>query len=343
MKILCSGYTNRKGQGIYQLLLKDDQLSSLKLLAKVTSPTYMRYDPRLQLLFAVDKNDGQRGGIAAFKYQDERLIQLDRFLSPGTAPAYIGINRQKQLLYTANYHTAVISVFSYQKDGKLNLLAQRKIAETTLGPRPEQESAHPHFFDETPQGELVCCDLGNDKVYFFTRQGRELQLSHTYRCPAGFGPRHLVFGPRPNSFYVIGELASQIDYVCWNGQKQCYQRVNTYSTIPQTFTAHNGAAAIRLSRDQKYLYASNRGHNSIVVFKIKDDGNLQLTQRISSWGDFPRDFNWNHKEDRVLVANQKSDNACLYKRDADNGSLTPIIKDFFVPEATCVVFIEDQP
>ena len=101
---------------------------------------------------------------------------------------------------------------------------------------------------------------------------------------------------------------------------------------------HNGAAAVYISNDGKYIYVSNRGHNSIAVFKVNDDHTLSLVQRVSTFGDFPRDFNWDESEKYLVAANQNSDNATLYLRNTGTGTLTPIQKDIEVPEGTRVLF-----
>ena len=106
-------------------------------------------------------------------------------------------------------------------------------------------------------------------------------------------------------------------------------------------TDHNGAAAIRISKDGKFIYVSNRGHDSIAVFKVLNDGKLELAQRISVFGSFPRDFNWDKSEKYLVVANQNTNNATLYRRNSETGNLTPLQKDIPVPEATRVLFEED--
>ena len=118
-----------------------------------------------------------------------------------------------------------------------------------------------------------------------------------------------------------------------------FQSLATYSTIPESWDQHNGAAAIRLSSDGKFLYVSNRGHDSIAVFAVLPDQALKLVQRVSTFGEFPRDFNWDAKEKYVVAANHNSNNATLYQRQSD-GTLTPLEKDIAVPEGTRVLFTD---
>ncbi|WEV40416.1 lactonase family protein [Lactobacillus sp. ESL0681] len=339
MKLLIGGYTKNKATGIYELPVTEGQpikVGQAQEIIKIGGPTYFVKDE--QLLFTIN-NAGDKGGISAFKLTEQHYQETDSALSTGSSPAYIGINRPHKLLYTANYHTAELAVYSYTTAGKLTLLDSVTHKADNLGPRPEQiDGAHPHFFDQTPQGNLVSCDLGNDRVDFYQFKNQKLQHVAEYQNEAGFGSRHLVFSPDGNYFYVVGELSSKINLVKFNEETWQFDNLATYSTIPANYTAHNGAAAIRMSSDGKFIYVSNRGHNSITVFKVKDDHTLEISQRISTFGEFPRDFNWDQAEKYVVVANQNTNNATLYERDADNGSLTPLQKDIQVPEGTCVVF-----
>lgn len=340
MKVLIGGYTKKTSKGIYELPFtgenNDARLGKAENIVSVGGPTYFQKDG--DLIFAIN-NAGDKGGISVFKVNEGGSNEVDRYLTSGSSPAYVGINRDKKLLYTANYHTAVLSVFHYNDSGKLDLITTTTHKPESLGPRPEQaDGPHPHFFDETPAGNLVCCDLGNDTVDFYRLENNELKHLAQYKNEAGFGDRHIVFSKDGNYFYVVGELSSKINVVKFNEDTWDFEDIATYKTIPDDFTDHNGAAAVYISNDGKYIYVSNRGHNSIVVFKVSDNHTLSLVQRVSTFGDFPRDFNWDKSEKYLVAANQNSDNATLYLRNGGTGTLTPIQKDIEVPEGTRVLF-----
>ncbi|MDF7669389.1 lactonase family protein [Lactobacillus sp. ESL0703] len=340
MRLLIGGYTKNTATGIYELPLEitdsTAKIGQAKEIIKVGGPTYFVQDH--DLIFTIN-NAGDKGGISAYKLINGAYQETDSYLTAGSSPAYIGINKEQKLLYTANYHTAQLAVFSYTADGKLTLLDSVTHTADTLGPQPEQvDGPHPHFFDETPNGNLVSCDLGNDRVDFYSFNDQKLAHLASYQNEPGFGSRHIVFSPDGKYFYVAGELSSKVNVVKFDEDNWTFENIATYSTIPEDYTEHNGAAAIRMSSDGKYLYVSNRGHNSITVFGIKPDHTLQLTQRVSTFGEFPRDFNWDENEQYMVVANQNTDNATLYTRDAENGCLTPVQKDIAVPEGTCVLF-----
>ena len=336
MHILIGGYTKQESAGIYQFdfIGSGDQahLEQRRNVVEVGGPTYFQKDG--QFIFTI-KNENGQGGIAAFA--NGKLVS--QLLHEGSSPAYIGINKEKKLLYTANYHTGVLAVISYDDQGQLTLLDQVKHENKALGPRPEQAGAHPHYFNETPGGHLVSCDLGQDRVDFYGFDEQKLTHLASYQNEDGFGSRHLAFSPDGKYFYVAGELSSQVNVVKFDEENWMFRSLATYSTIPESWDQHNGAAAIRLSSDGKFLYVSNRGHDSIAVFAVLPDQALKLVQRVSTFGEFPRDFNWDAEEKYVVAANQNSNNATLYQRQSD-GTLTPLEKDIAVPEGTRVLFTD---
>ncbi|APP02599.1 lactonase family protein [Lactobacillus delbrueckii] len=336
MHILIGGYTKHESAGIYQFdfIGSGDQahLEQRRNVVEVGGPTYFQKDG--QFIFTI-KNENGQGGIAAFA--NGKLVS--QLLHEGSSPAYIGINKEKKLLYTANYHTGVLAVISYDDQGQLTSLDQVKHENKALGPRPEQAGAHPHYFDETPGGHLVSCDLGQDRIDFYGFDGQKLTHLASYQNEDGFGSRHLAFSPDGKYFYVAGELSSQVNVVKFDEENWMFRSLATYSTIPESWDQHNGTAAIRLSSDGKFLYVSNRGHDSIAVFAVLPDQALKLVQRVSTFGEFPRDFNWDAEEKYVVAANQNSNNATLYQRQSD-GTLTPLEKDIAVPEGTRVLFTD---
>lgn len=340
MKVWFGGYTSHDSKGIYTANVEkkedDIKLVDVKNIVEIDRPTYFQLVG--DLLFTIIQN-GDQSGIATYRIKDGKAKQLDTYFHEGAAPCYISVDSQKHLVFTANYHLATINVFSYDENGKLTFITND--THEGHGPRAEQDQAHPHFFDETPAGNLVSCDLGIDAVDFYKLDGDKLKHLARYQMKNGFGTRHLVFSPDGKTMYIVGELSSQVNVARLNENTWKFEDVATYKTIPDDFSDHNGAAAIRISKDGKFIYISNRGHDSITVFKVLDDGKLELVQRISVFGSFPRDFNWDKDEKYLVVANQNTNNATLYRRNSETGNLTPIQKDIPVPEATRVLFEED--
>lgn len=338
MKIWFGGYTSHDSKGIYQGQVKttdpDIKIENVENVIQTGKPTYFQIND--DFIFTIAQEGDDKAGIASYS-RDYK--QLDSYMHPGAAPCYIGINNEKKLLYTANYHLATLNVFFFDENGKITLVASTK--HEGHGPRPEQDSAHPHFFDETPAGNLVSCDLGMDAVDFYRLENNQLVHLAQYSMEKGFGTRHIVFSPDGKTMYIVGELSSQVNVAHLNEDTWEFEDLGTYKTIPEDFEGHNGAAAIRLSKDGKFLYISNRGDDSIVVFKVLDNGKLEKIQRISVFGSFPRDFNWDETQEYLVAANQNTNNATLYRRNLEDGTLTPIQKDILAPEATRVLFTKN--
>ncbi|MGL5688159.1 MAG: lactonase family protein, partial [Weissella cibaria] len=208
------------------------------------------------------------------------------------------------------------------------------------GPRPEQGSSHVHWNNLTPDNRVAVVDLGADKVLTFdVSDAGKLTLVATYETEAGFGPRHLRFSPDGQYAYLLGELSSQLSVLKYNADGS-FTHLQTVATIPADWTEHNGGAAIYLSNDGKFVYTSNRGHNSIAVFAVKDNGvSVAHIQWISTEGDFPRDFALSPDDAFLVAANQNTDNVTVYRRDAVTGELTLSQKDFEIPESVRVLFI----
>ncbi|MDF7637132.1 lactonase family protein [Leuconostocaceae bacterium ESL0958] len=341
-KFLIGTYTMKDSEGIFEVALDTAQqrLQNARLVAKIDSPTYLA-ESKQHMVYAVDRNMAQpdlRGGVATFDFTQEPAALLQEEIETGTSDAYVAIDEERQFVFTANYHMGYVSVYAIQADGRLQL-ADRVQSLGMVGPRPEQaDGAHPHYANLTPDGRLIVCDLGTDEVHVYdiSDQGK-LTLITVLPTTPGFGPRNISFVNETNLGYLVGELASQVAVVRYDPKDAALTIVNTYPTIPADWTAHNGAAAIKISRDQRFVYVTNRGHDSVAVFEIKPNEQLALVQRIASEGAFPRDFNFSADESLLVLANQKADNMALFSRDQENGRLTLIQKDFPLPEGTCVM------
>lgn len=328
-------YTKRESQGIYQakLDLETGKLSDLKLLAQETSPTYLAFSPQ-DRLYSVAAQDG-RGGIGAYTVEGQLLNHV---LEDGASLCYVAYDKGRQLVYGSNYHKGQVTSYHIREDGQLDLADV--VTQEGSGPHPNQASSHVHYSDLTPDNYLVTCDLGADRVstYAVSDTGH-LSLVGQYKSQAGAGPRHLVFHPYFKMAYLACELNSTVETLVYDGVGD-FDYLNSQSTLPADFQGDNAVGAIRMSQDGNFVYVSNRGHNSITVFKVLADGNLEQIQIVSSHGDFPRDFNFSSDQQFLIVVHQESDNASVFQRDVQTGLLELLSHNFYVPEA---VFISSNP
>lgn len=335
-KILLGTYTRRVSQGIYQIQLDTaaETLANLELVTAETSPTYLAKSKN-DFLYSVTSRDGQ-GGLSSYDPQNKFL---NAATEEGASPCYVAVDEARQLVYGANYHKGELNTYKIQADGSLKAVASLFHKEPT-GPHKNQDHAHTHYTDLTPDQRLVACDLGTDRVYTYdVCEAGEVEETAVYVAEPGTGPRHLVFHPKESMAYLFGELDSSVTVLAYDQTDGSFTQKQKVSTLPKDFDGENGGAAIRVSDDGRFLYASNRGHNSIAVFAIADDGSsVEMIQTISTEGDFPRDFALSPDNAYVVAANQNSDNLTLYRRDKESGLLTMIQKDVFAPEAVCVYF-----
>lgn len=326
-------YTRRQSEGVYkaQFDTETGQLSDLTLVAKEASPTYLAFAENGQLYTVGAQAD--EGGVAAF---DADFTPLNHVVEEGAPLCYVAVDEERGLVYGANYHKGQVLVYKRQADGSLTLAD--KAQHEGNGPHENQASAHVHYTDLTPDKYLVTCDLGTDEVttYDVADSGKLTKLA-SYKAAPGAGARHIVFHPTQKIAYLMCELNSTVEVLIYDGRGE-FEHLQTISTLPDSHTSFNGTAAIRMSNDGKFLYGSNRGHDSIAVYKILQDGTLEVLEYAPTNGKNPRDFNLTPDNKHLIAVHQDSDNATVFERDPETGKLTELSHDFIVPEAVCVTF-----
>lgn len=332
---LIGTYTKKTSKGIYAVTLDSDrrQLEHVRLIAASEKPAYLQQAGTA--IYAV-KQEGDLGGVATYRLTGETANLVDRQLGAGAPPAYVGYDQERQLLYSANYHLGTITVYRINDDLTLTKTDQVTHQGVT-GPRPEQDAPHAHYADLTPDKRLAVCDLGMDLivVYNVSDDGKLSQVSR-YQNAAGFGTRHLVFHPNGKVAYVLGELSSTLAVLKYDAASGSFSPLQTIATIPADWDRHNGAAAIHISSDGRFVYTSNRGANTIAVFAVQDDLTVRHIQSVPTAGDFPRDFELSQDERFLIASNQNTDNLTLYARDQESGELTRLQEGIACPEPVCV-------
>lgn len=333
MNIYFGTYTKRRSEGAYvaDFDAQTGQLSNLELLVKENNPTYLALakDGSLYTVGATEAG----GGIAAY---DAKFQLLNHVVEEGAPLCYVSVDEERGLVYGANYHKGQVLVYKRRSDGSLTLADQ--VTHVGSGPHENQASAHAHYADLTPDKYLVACDLGCDKVLTYqVDDNGALSPLASYQSTPGAGPRHITFHPTAKIAYLICELNSTIEVLIYDGLGQ-FELLQSISTLPEEHTGFNGTAAIRISKDGQFVYASNRGHDSIAVYKVLGDATLELIEIVSSQGKTPRDFILSPDNQFLIVAHQDSDNVTVFSRNPENGKLTEISHDFQVPEAVCVAF-----
>ncbi|GIM30226.1 hypothetical protein CPJCM30710_28920 [Clostridium polyendosporum] len=336
-------YTNGKSEGIYSFSLDttSGNIDEVKLAAKLENPTYLSINKNNQYLYSVIKV-GEAGGVAAFSINNltKSLELLNYQVSDGKPPCHVSLDSKNNYVFSANYHKGNVEVFLINKDGSINA-ASSTITHEGSGPnKARQEKAHVHYVDLTPDEKYLCTvDLGIDKLVIYKlNNGTLLKLNDLSLKPES-GPRHMDFHPNGRFAYIITELSSEVIALEYSPSECNFKELQYISTLPDRYNNENLGGAIHISPDGRYLYASNRGHDSIAVFSIDNlSGKLKLISHNSTEGLYPRDFSIDPTGKFLVVVNQNSNNIVPFLIDRTTGKLTQINSSVFIPNPVCVKF-----
>ena len=238
----------------------------------------------------------------------------------GAVPCHLALSPDGSFLYTANYSSASLTELPL-KSGIPQ--AGKVIPHRGRGAGKRQEKAHPHFVGFDPAGKnLHAVDLGLDQVKIYLH--------------AGAGPRHLVFSPDGNTIYVANELDSTVSsFVRRGGKWEAAQTIRSLNGVPET---RNYPGAIRITKDGRFLFVSNRGHNSIALIETGKNGAMKLLETADCNGDFPRDIALSPDETEIIAANEKSGTGTFLMLDRDHRKLVPKKEKLAFPRALGIYF-----
>lgn len=329
-------YTQEKSKGIYRFTLdpEAEELNGGDLIEEFQGPLYL--DIQDDKLYSL-KQDGDTAGIATFEIADGELKFIDECLPEGENGCYLTASSDGKYMLDAVYDSGKLRL--YKMDERGIVVERLDVFQVEgNGPHERQDHAHSHFVTETPDGKyFAAVDLGADKIVTFSIEEERLVVVAESKVAPGSGPRHLVFSDAGDYAYILTELSNEVIAAEYNDG--AFSPIATYSLLPEDFTEHSQAAAIRKHPNGKYIYASNRGHNSIAVFEIKDNGkSLDRLQIESSNGNWPRDFNITPDGQYLVCAHEKSHNLVLFKINED-GTITRLDSEIKVPEGIFVGFI----
>jgi 6-phosphogluconolactonase len=335
----------------YNLDMKTGNLEQIYVTSKVDNPSYLHISPDNKFLYATLENEvynGQIGGAVAAYSINQCTGKVDLInveVTKGISPCNVCTSSDNKYVFVANYEGGSVSVFPVNDDGSLNELSFM-VKHEGLGPdKIRQEKPHVHYVTLTPEGKYLCVvDLGIDSVKFYDldRNLGSLTLNEklSLKMKAGCGPRHMEFHSNGQTVYIITELSSEIAVALYSKENQTFEVVQYISTVPMEYEGENTCGAIHISPNGHYVYASNRGHDSLAIFKIdRISGKLELVGHSSSHGECPRDFEIEPTGNFLFVANQNSDSIVTFKIDSYSGKLEELKKSVKVPSPVCIKFI----
>ena len=351
--IFVGSYTGPSSKGIYVYRFdpKTGKTEELGLAAETANPSFLTLDPSRRFLYAVNEisnfHNQHTGAISSFKVDPKtgKLTLLNQVSSAGAGPCFIAFDRTGKHLLAANYEAGSVAVFPILPDGRLGE-ATSSIQHSGHGADPErQEGPHPHWIGLSANNKFaVTTDLGLDRlfVYRFDRSAGSLAEAGaaSFSLPPRSGPRHFTFDSTGKFGYLINEMSSTITALSFDQESGTLHEVQTISTLPKEFKGQNDTAEIAIHPSGKFLYGSNRGHDSIAVFAIDPkNGNLTNIQYVSSGGVKPRTFEIDPSGNYLFVANQISNKVVIFRVDRNTGRLTPSGDVLDVPSPVCVKFL----
>ena len=347
-------YTGQQSEskGIYAFRMDTGTgiLTPLGLAGETVSPAFLAVHPNRHFLYTVNEvseSDGKKGGtVSAFVLDSGmgKLTLINRQPSKGGNPCHLTADKLGKTILLANYG-GTAATFPIQPDGRLSEASSVVEHQGSSTNPTRQESPHPHgIYLDLANKFAVVPDLGQDKVlvYRFDAARGTLVANNPpfVSLKPGAGPRHFAFHPQAPYAYVINELNSTITAFSYDSTRGLLTEIQTLSTLPPDFKGENTTAEIAVHPSGKFLYGSNRGHDSIAVFQIDPkQGTLTHVQYQSTLGKTPRNFGIDPSGKFLLAANQDSNNLVVFKIDPKTGHLSQTGAPVNVPKPACVVFV----
>ena len=345
-------YTRGESRGIYSAWFSPDaaEVAGLELAAEVPNPSFLALHPNRKYLYAVSEMLGggkREGAVSAFSidHVTGKLTLLNQVSARGAGPCHVAVDHTGKYVAVANYSSGSTAVFPIAEDGRLGE-ATGFIQHEGKSVHPKrQQGPHAHVVVFSPDNRfLLVADLGLDKVLvyrFDAGTGKIEPNDPPFAALApGSGPRHLAFHPSKPWVYVINELSSTVTAFRYDSQRGALEEFQTVSTLPDGFEGENTTAEIAVHPSGKFLYGSNRGHDSIAVFQIdQEKGTLSGLATFPTRGEWPRNFALDPKGKFLFAANQRSDSVSIYSVDPATGHLEALGQPLPVPTPVCVLFV----
>ena len=331
---------------------KTGSLSKPRAVAEVTRPNFLEIHPNETRMYVCSREPLQgrdaRGIVIAFAIDQatgdlQRLNSLDTG-APG--PAHVTVDKTGEMVVVANYTGGSVASFKLHQDGRLAQRASYIQHEGSSVNKQRQNEPHAHSVNFSGDNRVVvAADLGTDKVMIYRADPATGKISPNdppfAPVAPGSGPRHFAFHPDGKHAYVINELLSTVTAFDYDSATSGMTEIQTISTLPEGYSEKSTTAEVLAHPSGDFLYGSNRGHDSIAVFRVdRSTGKLTLVERESTQGKTPRNFRIDPSGKYLFVANQQSDSVVVFRIDQQTGALEPTGTSVSVPAPMCVRFVD---
>jgi 6-phosphogluconolactonase len=349
-------YTRDASKGIYAYRFDSatGKAAPLGLVAETENPSFLAIHPNRRFLYAVNEismyNGQAAGSVSAFAIDPatHALMLLNRVSARGAGPCYVAVDKTGKWLFAANYSGGSVAAFPIHDDGSLGeASAFFQHTGSSVNER-RQSGPHAHVVALSPDNRFaLVADLGLDRVFSYRIDPAKGGLAPNdppfVTLAAGSGPRHLAFRPDAKFVYSLNELLSTVTAFRYDASRGSLKELQTLSTLPKSWSGSNSTAEIVVHPNARFLYASNRGDDSIVVFRIDPSrGTLTFVDRTPTQGKTPRNFAIDPSGTFLLAANQDSGSIVTFRIDSGTGRLTPTADMLEVPSPVCILFAEPQ-
>lgn len=352
LTVYIGAYTGAGSQGIYAAEFDPVQgvLGRPELAAKARNPTFLAAHPGGRWIYAVSEIEnfggGRTGAVSAFAREpgSRRLRPLNQQPSGGAGPCHLSLDRSGRVLLVANYSSGSVAALPIGPDGALGAPASVIQHRGASVDPARQKGPHAHFIAPDPANRLaLACDLGLDRILVYRLDVAAAALApHQPPCgatPPGSGPRHLVFFPDARFIWVINEMACTISTFALAADTGALRLLETIPSLPRELQAGDSGAEIALDPAGRWLYCSNRGHDSLCWFRIDPStGKLAWAGQASAGGRTPRHFAFSPDGGWVLASNQDSDHISIFRVDKATGKLAPAGVSAPISKPVCVLF-----
>jgi len=344
-------FSDRGDAGLQVLRFDRDavELHSVQTVNDRTDPGFQALHPNETVLYSVSREPfssemaGESETLTAYSINKTSgtLTLLNELPVQGQGSAHVSVDPQGEFIYVSNYRSGNLNMISIGEDGRLEEVTD-VIQHTGSSVHPRQEAPHVHAADPSPDGRfLYVSDLGLDKImiYAIDRDKRQLVPAETpfAKTKPAAGPRHFTFHPNGQFAYSVEELSSTVAVYEVDKDGGGLKNIQRIAMLPPDFEGANKAADIHISPDGRFLYASNRGHQSLAIYQIKaSTGTLSLVGREPTQGDHPRNFMIDSRGQYLFVANMNSDNIVIFERDPETGLLTYTGKEYALSMPVCL-------
>lgn len=350
--------TSAQGEecGIYMAMLdmNTGSLSDTVRVSKALRPAFIVIHPDGRHLYATEASSTYEGHaqgvVSAFRILDDGMLaDINTQPSGGTGPCHLSFDPSGTNLLVANYRGGSCSVLPIRTDGALTPPSSIQThAGSSIHPE-RQNKAHAHSMNTSPDGCFAfVADLGMDKImaYRFNASDGLLKPNNPpfTSTEPGSGPRHFTFHPSGKFAYACMELSSTVTVYSYDAENGALREIQTLTTLPEGYSLENSTAEVITSSDGHFLYVSNRGHNSVAIFRIDTQtGLLTSIDQESVQGEMPRHFNIDPTGTYLLAANLKSCTATVFRIDRDSGRLAFTGHKIEIPSPTCIQFFPAPP